>query len=183
MSARITAIKVKDVQAQTSGQYFNWTPDGWDVFPEVKAGHNVYVAFYGVNLTSAPVSLTFRMANTEDYSNHLAKKTVTVQPAAGDGLEWTGTMPNTPLGVKLEIFSMGVLWDTQILLVYQKIEAPPPEPEPTPTVSSPCLIAMIGVPKKGQVWLRKNVRAFMPRFAVKAYYAFSRFIYFHYYVS
>lgn len=50
----------------------------------------------------------------------------------------------------------------------------PPEPEPSPAIIGPCICRMARLPAKGQVFLRKHVRAYMPRWTVKAYYGASK---------
>jgi len=54
---------------------------------------------------------------------------------------------------------------------------PPPDPGPEPQPNGfpvPCLVRAIMIPAPGQIWLRKNVRARMPRSAVKGYYSLSK---------
>lgn len=66
-----------------------------------------------------------------------------------------------------------------IVYMFPEFDAAPPPPgdPPVPAVVGPCLCRMAHMPAKGQVFLRKKVRVFMPKWATFLYYLASKAVF------
>lgn len=103
-------------------------------------------------------------------------------------LNWEVVM-GEPLAPTIECPICGTLFFTEAqleehLLTHQEPQpepepepTPEPEPEPSPIILGPCLARMIRVPARGQIWIRTNIRAYMPKWSIKTYYGFSKAVF------
>lgn len=82
---------------------------------------------------------------------------------------------------KFRVMEQNDLSSLSVTIVYLFPEfdaAPPPIGEPiTPSIIGPCICRMAKLPAKGQDFIRKNIKAFMPDFSIKAYYTASKAVY------
>lgn len=201
----IGSIRVQDVLTGKWYSYAAYPNDSWDVQPiKITPWGGLYVAAWIQNFSGSPHTLT---ASIYSDAKEFVSKTETVEHEGAFGLETgTVGIPNTPTTINVKvvteagntyIFSFtcevgeplgptipcpvcGELFFTQAqldehLLIHQ---APPEEPPTGGGIPvGPCICRMIKIPETGLVWIRKNVRSYLPDWAVRTYYGVSKAVF------
>jgi len=179
MAVDMEGIRVKDVERQAAGEYYNWNDQGWDAkgAPQVVSGHHVYIAFSVKNRTNATVSISLKIRDVgwTPGADLAVKPAEFVAPYGIMGIEFTGNMPYSDLPLSLIIMTGNVVIDAFPLTitpfgVIPPVTPPPTEPPVTPPFVPTCVMTAIGAPLLLLGFLRTHIRPNCPRWFVKAYY-------------
>ena len=185
MAVDMEGIRVKDVERQAAGEYYNWNDQGWDAkgAPQAVPGHHIYVAFSVKNRTNATVSISLKIRDVgwTPGADIAVKPAEFLAPYTNMGIEFTGNMPYSDLPLSLIVMSGSVLIDAFPLTITPFAEIPPVEPPPeeppvTPPFIPTCMLTAIGAPLLLLGFLRTRIRPNCPAWFVKGYYIVNRHI-------